>query len=134
MPAKDAYHDIVIRALVKDGWTIVQEQVYLSDGQRHCWVDLSVRREKESLILIEIKGMDNVASSLVSLMSAVGQYVFYRAMLDYLELNYELFLAVPDAVYSTIIQSPAALRMVTSTQVHFLVFNPSREEVVAWKR
>lgn len=134
MPAKDAYHDTVVRALVKDGWSIIQEQVYLSDGRRHCWVDLSAQREPEAAILVEIKGMENAASPLVSLMSAVGQYVFYRAMLDYLELKHELFLAVPQVVYSEIIDSPAASRMIANVRVQFLVFDPLREEVMMWKR
>lgn len=134
MPAKDAYHDAVVRALIKDGWTIVQEQVYLSDGQRHCWVDLSAQRESEALILVEIKGLESGASPLVSLMSAVGQYVFYRAMLDFLGLEFELFLAVPEAAYASLLLSPAARRMVTDTRLRFLVFEPRREEVVNWVR
>lgn len=32
MPAKDRYHDVVKRALIKDGWTIDNEQVTLTIG------------------------------------------------------------------------------------------------------
>ncbi len=76
MPAKDHYHDVVKRALVKDGWTIAREQVYMSDKHRHIWIDLGVRRgNDETLVLIEIKGFESSASLLDALMSAIGQYV-----------------------------------------------------------
>jgi hypothetical protein len=34
MPAKDRYHDVVVRALRKAGWTILEEQVALSMPRR----------------------------------------------------------------------------------------------------
>jgi hypothetical protein len=76
MPAKDRLHDTVKRALEKDGWLVVQEQVYLSDNYRHIWIDLSVRKGDEALHLIEIKGFEHVASPVESIMAAAGQYAF----------------------------------------------------------
>jgi hypothetical protein len=133
VPAKDHYHDTVKRALIKDGWMIVQEQVYLSDNQRHVWVDLSARRELgEALILIEIKGFEGNSSLIDALMSALGQYAVYKAMLDYLNLKEQLFLAVPRVAYEGIFQAPVAQQAIQNLAVRLLVFDPIAEEVVLW--
>jgi hypothetical protein len=134
VPAKDHYHDTVKRALVKDGWIIVQEQVYLSDNYRHVWVDLSARREGEALILIEIKGFERNPSQLDTLMSALGQYAVYKAMLDYLNLTVQLFLAIPKVAYDGIFQAPVAQQVIKNLGVRLLVFDPVAEEVVLWFR
>lgn len=40
MPARDLYHDAVIRALVADGWEITHDPLTLSFGGRDLYVDL----------------------------------------------------------------------------------------------
>ena len=50
MPAKDRYHDVVVRALAKAGWTILEEQVALSMPTRRVWIDIRAS-----------KGTDNVS-------------------------------------------------------------------------
>jgi hypothetical protein len=44
MPAKDFYHDTVVEALKADGWTITDDPLYLSSGNRDLWVDLGAER------------------------------------------------------------------------------------------
>jgi len=133
MPAKDHYHETVKRALVKNGWIIIQEQVYFSDNQRHIWVDLSARRnDNEALILIEIKGFEHIASPIEALMSALGQYAVYKALLDYLELSDPLYLAVPMVAYEGLFQTPVAKRSLRNLGVLLIVFNPETEEIVSW--
>ncbi len=134
MPAKDRYHELVKRAFVKAGWTIAREQVYMSDNHRHIWIDLGIRRENdETLILIEIKGFDPSASMLDALMSAIGQYVVYRAMLDFLELQQPLYLAIPTTTYDGIFQIPVAKQAIVDLGIRLVVFNPLTEEIVQWK-
>jgi hypothetical protein len=59
MPAKDRYHDTVVRALVKDGWSITGEQVELVADERRVWVDIEAAKEVEALIiLVEVKGFE----------------------------------------------------------------------------
>jgi hypothetical protein len=43
MPAKDKYHDVVVRALEKEGWGVAS-QSYLRVGKRVVWVDLKAKR------------------------------------------------------------------------------------------
>ena len=135
MPAKDRYHDTVKRALIKDGWTIVQEQIYLSDNQRHIWVDLSAHRgDSENSILIEVKGFENASSQVEMFMAAIGQYAFYTAMLEFLAYSYPLYLAIPLISYEGIFQAPAAQRAVENLGIWLMVFDPITEEVVRWIR
>jgi len=57
LPAKDRYHDTVKRALVKDGWTIEDDQVRLKIGSRNLWIDLQASRTNQPFaVLIEVKG------------------------------------------------------------------------------
>ena len=39
MPAKNLYHDAVIRALVADGWTITDDPLKLEYGDRNLYVE-----------------------------------------------------------------------------------------------
>jgi XisH protein len=57
MPAKDRYHDVVVRALQKDGWTILAEQVALSMPTRRVWIDIRASKNAGAIaILVEVKG------------------------------------------------------------------------------
>jgi hypothetical protein len=50
------YHDVVVRALEKEGWSIDEEQQALDIGKRKLWVDLSISKPDETRVgLIEIK-------------------------------------------------------------------------------
>jgi hypothetical protein len=44
MPNKDHYHDTVIRALGKDGWTITAEQYFVAVGKRRIWIDIEAAK------------------------------------------------------------------------------------------
>jgi hypothetical protein len=133
MPAKDRHHDTVKRALIKDGWTITGEQIYLSDGARHVWIDLRAKRnDVETVILVEIKGFESNPSMVDAVMAAVGQYAFYQAMLQYLRRDERLILAVPLTAYDGIFQSPAAQQVVKNVGMQLLIFDPEAEEIVKW--
>lgn len=43
MPAKNIYHDLVVRALTADGWTITHDPLTLSFGGKDLFVDLETR-------------------------------------------------------------------------------------------
>jgi ribulose bisphosphate carboxylase small subunit len=74
MPAKDRYHDTVVRALIKDGWTIASEQVRLRVPGRRLWVDIrAVKADASVSILVEVKGFENAPSQVEYLAGAVGK-------------------------------------------------------------
>jgi len=76
MPAKDIYHDTVKRALIKDGWTITKENLYLPWGGTETYIDIAAEKvfiaEKEGRkIAVEVKSFVG-KSNLSELEKAVG--------------------------------------------------------------
>jgi hypothetical protein len=82
MPAKNLYHDLVVRALTADGWAITHDPLTLSFGGRDRFVDLRAERaalaaEKDGRkIAVEIQSFLG-ASPVRDLEEAVGQYQIY---------------------------------------------------------
>lgn len=86
MPARDLYHTAVRNALIKDGWTITHDPYTLSYGQTDVFIDLGAEKliaaEKEGRrIAVEVKTFLG-PSDIRNLEVAVGQYVFYRSLLN----------------------------------------------------
>lgn len=133
MPAKDYYHDTMKRALVKDGWRVMREQVFIKYEDRHIWLDLQAERSlDEQIALFEIKGFEELASPVEALESALGQYVLYQAILEALENATPLFLAVPIEAYHTFLSQPFAQVGLRKADVKLVIFDPDKEEIVQW--
>src|SRR5437764_4944222 len=103
MPAKNIYHDVVVRALTSDGWTITHDPLTLSFGGKDLFVDLGA----EQATLAAEKGGRKIAVEIQSfvgpspvrdLQEAVGQYEVYRAVLAETEPERAPYLAVPRRV------------------------------------
>ncbi|MGH2386582.1 MAG: element excision factor XisH family protein [Chloroflexota bacterium] len=61
VPAKDRYHDTVVRALTKGGWTVTAQQVAVAVPGRRLWIDLRAATASDSLVvLIEVKGFEKM--------------------------------------------------------------------------
>src|SRR5262245_22530288 len=104
MPAKNIYHDGVVRALRADGWTITHDPLTLSFGGKDLFVDLGAERaalaaEKEGRkIAVEIQSFLG-PSPVRDLQEAVGQYDVYRAVLAEMEPGRVPYLALPRRVH-----------------------------------
>ena len=73
MPAKDHFHDVVKRALIKDKWIIRREHYPIRVGLKRVWIDLRVEKEdSSSAAFIEVKDFEN-ASSVEALRDSIGQ-------------------------------------------------------------
>src|SRR5437660_6988300 len=110
MPAKDTYHDCVRNALVKDGWTITDDPLYLVYGRKDMFVNLGAERllGAEKLgqrIAVEIKSFQG-NSEMADLEQAVGQYTVYRTVLDSLQPDRVLYLAIPQSVFIDLFEEP----------------------------
>jgi hypothetical protein len=79
MPAKDKLHDAVIRALKKANWTIESEQVRLVVKNRYVYLDIQAQNnENQHIILVEVKGFENLRSFVSYLADVLGQYSLYK--------------------------------------------------------
>jgi len=133
MPVKDRYHDIVIIALTKAGWTVTGEQVRLRVPGRRLWVDIRAVKANERLsILVEVKGFENAPSQVEYLAGAVGKYVLYASILNDLKSDERLYLAVPELAYNGILSEKIGQNVIKSVQIRLIVFDPERAEIVQW--
>ena len=60
MPSKDIYHDVVCNGLIKEGWTITHDPLFLRYGKKDMYVDLGAERliaaqKAKDVIAVEVK-------------------------------------------------------------------------------
>lgn len=137
MPARNIYHDAVIRALSQDGWTVTHDPLTLSYGGKDLFVDLGAERtalaaEREGRkIAVEVQSFLN-PSTVRDLQEAVGQYDIYRAVLAEMEPDRTLYLAVPRRVHEGLLTERFGQMIVARLQLRLLVFDDKPGRVVRW--
>jgi XisH protein len=137
MPAKNIYHDVVIRALTADGWTITDDPLRLSYGGRNLFVDLGAERlaiaaeRNGQRIAVEIQSFLS-RSPVRDLEEAVGQFEIYRAILEEQEPDRLLYLAVPRHIYEGVLDDTFGRLIVTRLGLRLLVFDDEQEKIVRW--
>jgi len=105
MPAKDLFHETVKKALVKDGWVITADPLFIQSEEFDIYIDLGAQKiiaaeKNEQKIAVEIKSFAK-PSLLYEFHLALGQFIDYREILTEVESEYTLYLAVPQPVYET---------------------------------
>lgn len=137
MTAKDVYHNIVITALQKEGWTITHDPLILDLASGRLEIDLGAEQliaaQKENVqIAVEIKSF--LAPSFTSAFhTALGQFLNYRVALKVREPERVLFLAVPMKIYRNFFTGELAQLSIPEYDIKLLIFDPDREVVVEWK-
>ena len=132
MPAKDRHHDAVVRALEKAGWQVVRENVAIGDEVRQLLIDILARRGGEDIILVEVKSFEGVPSPVTLLEKAIGQYMLYTAVLNYLGDETPLYLAVSGTAYTTFLSESLIHHVLGYLKVKLMVFDPVYEEITQW--
>ena len=136
MPQKDIYHDVVVHALIRDGWTITDDPLHLAYGGRNVYVDLGAEQpigaEKEGRkIAVEIKSFVG-ESDVNELSGSIGQYRLYRNILTEIESERTLYLAIPLHIYEGIFKEPLGQLMITREQLQLIVFDDKQERITQW--
>ncbi len=137
MPAKNLYHDNVIRALIADGWSITHDPLTLSFGGKDLFVDLGAERaavaaEKEGRrIAVEVQSFLS-PSPVSDLQQAVGQYEMYRALLSESEPDRTPYLAVPRRVHEGLLSERFGQMIVARLRLRVLVFDEQAERILRW--
>lgn len=134
--AKDAYHDIVKRALEKDGWRVTHDPFVIEFKGLRVMADLGAERffaaERENnQIAVEVKVFGG-KSKISEFEQALGQYDLYSIYLTELEPQRQLFLAVSVEIYEKFFEHPAIEFAVEKKKLKLLVFNHLTEEIVQW--
>lgn len=105
MSKKDLYHNLVRRALEKDGWKITHDPL--------------------------VKNFLNL-SLLHDFYEALGQFKFYWFALRKSEPERKLFLAVSVDIYSEFFDDPFIIELMDSEHLHILVFDINKEIITKW--
>lgn len=136
MPAQDQHHAIVVRSLTKTGWVVLREQFTVAIGDvevRRMYIDLQVQsRTSQKIVLMEIKAFE--ASPVHRFMELVGQYTVYRAVLDHLDINMPLYVAIPERDYQIILQHILGQKVIGALKapIPFVTYDPDTEEIIRW--
>ncbi len=100
MSAKDVFHEVVKKALQKDGWQITHDPLSISVGGVSLSIDLAAEKliaaEREGeKIAVEIKSFLERSSAISEFHTALGQFINYRGALKRRQPERVLYLAVP---------------------------------------
>jgi len=136
MPARDNFHDIFKKALVKDGWTITHDPYYLPLGSRKGFIDLGAERviaasKADEKVAIEIKSFIGL-SEITEFEKALGQFNLYSIALQDQEPDRKLFLAVPEIFYFDFFEEPFMQRVLKHFDVHLILFDEQKEVIKQW--
>ncbi|HEX4948054.1 MAG TPA: element excision factor XisH family protein [Blastocatellia bacterium] len=137
MSRRDKVHQALVNALKADGWEITHDPLPLSYDDQDVYVDVGAERspiaaEKEGQkIAAEIKSFLN-RSAVFDFETALGQYQIYRILLDEIEPDRELYLAVPERVYNGYLARPFGQLIIDRANVKIIVFEEVNERIVQW--
>jgi len=131
LPIKDILHDAFVHALIKAGGIVLTEQVLIKIPNRRLWVDIRAIRNGLR-ILIEVKSFQYNGAAVEYLASAIGKYLLYQAVLEHIEVDLPLFLAVPTFAYEGILSELIGQLVIQKSKIKLIVFDPEREEITQW--
>jgi XisH protein len=134
--AKDRFHDVVRKALEKEGWQITSEFYALAVEDVNFEIDLAaeqllVATRENKKIAVEVKSFIS-PSNISDFHTALGQFLNYRDALAIAEPERQLFLAVRLPVYETFFQKRFISASVNRYQINLLIYDVVQEVIVQW--
>jgi XisH protein len=134
VPRLDFHHHIVKRCLEKDGWTITQDPFVLRWGDTTLLADLGaelIAAEKPTKrIVVEIKSFPQ--ANISELQKALGQYLMYEKILDKIDAERMLYLAVSKEVFNTLLSSDIAKLLIGEKVIRLFIFDEKQEVITTW--
>lgn len=140
MPPRDSIHDAVVEALMRDGWVITHDPLFLRYGDRSVLIDLGADDGQDVIltldrgptrIAIEIKSFSG-RSPVGQLEQAVGQYVIYDILLQELDPGRDVYLAIPEPVYARLFCEPIGELVRERLPLRLIVVDCINKEIVEW--
>lgn len=138
MAKLDKIHNAVKNALVKDGWTITADPYRIEFEEFRLYADLSAERpiaaERENeKIVVEIKSFLS-RSNVYDFENALGQYRLYRRLLEEIEPEAKLFLAISESTYTDFFVLKATQFIIEVEEISLFTVNLESEEIERWKK
>jgi hypothetical protein len=136
MPSEDRCQQAIIRALLKEGWQVLVSQYLILFGRknRRLYTDLALSHPAEPKpILVEVKCFHG-PYPMPELYQVLGQYQLYRQCLDRRQIDFPLYLAIPDVAYQSLFTEPEVKAILKYARIKLLVVDLRQEEVLRWIR
>lgn len=130
MPAKDIYHECVKNALIKDGWQITHDPLSLKIGKKDIFIDIAAEKQGTK-IAVEIKSFVGI-SEVEDLKNALGQYILYEKILQRLESERILYLAIRETVFNKIFTEEIGKILLEDNTIKLIVFDSQAEAITKW--
>lgn len=136
MSAKDVYHDCVKNALMKDHWTITHDPFKVEIGKKDLYIDLGANKligaiKAERKIAVEIKSFLG-RSDVDDLEKALGQYILYFDILEEIEPERMLYLAIKESIFEDLFCEPIGKLLLKKQRLKLIIFNPKQEAIIKW--
>lgn len=136
MPAKDTFHNIVKAALIREGWKITHDPYFMRYGDAEFYIDLGAEEilgaEKEGQkIAVEVKSFLG-ESTVYEFHTALGQFITYRNVLEEIEPDRILYLAVPIDIYDSFFKSRFGQMAMLKNQIRLIVYSAKKGEIESW--
>ena len=136
MPRRDQFHELVKQALIRSGWTITDDPLYLNIGNVNIQIDLAAEpliaaTKENQKIAVEIKSFIS-ASKITDFYNSLGQYLTYRVALTLQEPDRELYLAVPNITYESLFQEILIQKVLEFYPIKIIVYNKVTQEIQLW--
>ena len=145
MPQPDTIHNIIRQALIKEGWEITDDPFVISYGERFLFIDLAARldalngiagrfigaRRGSSRIVVEIKEFRG-NEAIADLEQAIGRDVLYRPLLEQVDPDRELYLAVADTTFDRIFSESIGELVMRELPMKLLIVDVEAVEVKRW--
>ncbi|MBD2529642.1 XisH family protein [Nostoc flagelliforme FACHB-838] len=137
MSAKDVFHEVVKKALQKDGWQITHDPLSISVGGVNLSIDLAAEKliaaeRKGEKIAVEVKSFLEKSSAISEFHTALGQFINYRGALKRRQPERVLFLAVPVTTYKTFFQLDFPQAMIEENEVKMIIYDVEQEVIFKW--
>ncbi len=136
MPAKDAIHDIVKTALIKDGWKITHDPYTIQYDNTRVYADLGAEKaiaaEKDKRkIVVEIKSFLGLPI-MDDLENALDKFVLYRSILRVIEPARQVYLAVSDETFANVLGTASGQIVMRDLALQTVLVDMDKVEVTEW--
>jgi hypothetical protein len=137
MSARDLVHDAVCQALIKDGWTITDDPLYILVDDVRLSIDLGAERilgasKSGQTIAVEIKSfLGN--SDLFAYHLALGQFLNYRLALKRTNPDRTLYLAISHDIYEEFFIKSFIQDSIAEYSIKLIIIDLVSQDIVLWK-
>ncbi|MEQ1745505.1 MAG: element excision factor XisH family protein, partial [Saprospiraceae bacterium] len=134
---KDKYHQEVREALEKEGWTITHDPLVISIGTTRGYIDLAAERP----LIAAQRGTEKIAVEIKSFLGlspvddfedALGKFRLYLGVLEEIEPDRTLYLAVPKHFFNKFFEQAIFLKIAKKNDLKMIVYDFNNSTIEKW--